>query len=399
MDIHNYQKRLEHAVKKLLNSEIPESSKTAIMDFKTSLVVKGLSTARVEHYLFHIRRLLQFIPKQFEDLTDRDVSRILEGIESQPRWSPRYRHDLKIALRVFLRWLNEKKICSVDTSGIKSRFGSKRILPEEILTEQEVLALAGAADNLRDRAFVLVLYESGCRIGELLGLKIKHVQANEHGFALAVNGKTGSRRVLILSSAPALANWINLHPFRNDPESYVWLGLSNRNKNELLEYPGVLMLLKELSKRAGIKKRVNPHSFRHARATHLANHLTEAQMKQHFGWVQGSEMASIYVHLSGRDVDNALLKINGINTVEEKKEEVLKALHCPRCQEKNSAVSKFCSRCGSALNIQTALGLEDLRSSGDAVVNELVKDAEIQQIILKKILEDEQFRAKLRAVL
>ena len=35
-------------------------------------------------------------------------------------------------------------------------------------------------------------------------------------------------------------------------------------------------------------------------------------MKEHFGWVQGSEMAATYVHLSGRDVDNALLKLQGL---------------------------------------------------------------------------------------
>jgi len=43
------------------------------------------------------------------------------------------------------------------------------------------------------------------------------------------------------------------------------------------------------------KKRVNPHSFRHARATHLANHLREDQMKEFSGWTQADEMGSIYV--------------------------------------------------------------------------------------------------------
>jgi len=47
-------------------------------------------------------------------------------------------------------------------------------------------------------------------------------------------------------------------------------------------------------------------------------------MKQYFGWVQGSDMASVYVHLSGRDVDNALLKLNGLEVKEEKKRNSLK---------------------------------------------------------------------------
>ena len=69
--------------------------------------------------------------------------------------------------------------------------------------------------------------------------------------------------------------------------------------------------------RAGIAKRVNPHSFRHARASNLANFLTEAQMKEYLGWVGDSRMASTYVHLSGRNIDNALFKLNGIKTEDE----------------------------------------------------------------------------------
>jgi hypothetical protein len=44
----------------------------------------------------------------------------------------------------------------------------------------------------------------------------------------------------------------------------------------------------------------------------MANYLTEAQMNAYFGWVQGSGMPSVYVHLSGRDIDDAVLKANGI---------------------------------------------------------------------------------------
>lgn len=44
----------------------------------------------------------------------------------------------------------------------------------------------------------------------------------------------------------------------------------------------------------------------------MTNYLTEAQMNVYFGWVQGSDMPGVYVHLSGRDVDDAILKANGI---------------------------------------------------------------------------------------
>jgi hypothetical protein len=47
-------------------------------------------------------------------------------------------------------------------------------------------------------------------------------------------------------------------------------------------------------------------------------------MKEYFGWVQSSDMASVYVHLSGRDVDSALLKLHGMIQEDGVKEDMLK---------------------------------------------------------------------------
>ena len=101
-----------------------------------------------------------------------------------------------------------------------------------------------------------------------------------------------------------------------------------------LKYNSIVQMLYRTAKMAGVKKRVNPHNFRHSRETYLANFLTEAKM------------AGVYVHMSGRNVDNALLKIYGIKNDEEKRESIFKPKECPRCQKVNQATNKFCSRCG-----------------------------------------------------
>ncbi len=82
-------------------------------------------------------------------------------------------------------------------------------------------------------------------------------------------------------------------------------------------------MLKDATKKADISKREHAHAFRHARATHLAKVFPEAVMKQMFGWTNDSDMAAVYYHLSGKDVDEALLKLYGIkieNTEEIKSE-------------------------------------------------------------------------------
>jgi len=61
-------------------------------------------------------------------------------------------------------------------------------------------------------------------------------------------------------------------------------------------------------------------------------------------------MASVYVHLSGRDVDNALFKLNEIKVNEEEKEDGLKPKVCSRCKARNSPDAEFYSKCGMCLD-------------------------------------------------
>ena len=115
------------------------------------------------------------------------------------------------------------------------------------------------------------------------------------------------------------------------------------------------MKIKNIAKKADVNKKITPHLFRHSRATHLATVLTEAQMSEYFGWVQGSRMAAIYVHLSGRDTDNKMLEIYGLKREEKEKEEELKPKECPRCKYINSPTDRFCSRCGAVLDEEEAV--------------------------------------------
>jgi len=144
-------------------------------------------------------------------------------------------------------------------------------------------------------------------------------------------------------------------------------------------------MLSVAAKRVGIDKRVNPHSFRHARASNLASVLTEAQMKEYLGWVGDSRTASTYVYLSGRNIDNALL--NGIKTEDEvnNEEHKLRIKTCLRCQESNSPTSSFCSRCGSPLDMKTAMQLHEEESKIDNVMDDLLQDAEVKQLLLSKL--------------
>lgn len=72
--------------------------------------------------------------------------------------------------------------------------------------------------------------------------------------------------------------------------------------------------------------------------------MTEAQLCVFSGWKIGSDMPRMYVHLSGRDVDDALLKMYGMKKEEESQARASRK--CVRCNHINDANGELCVRCG-----------------------------------------------------
>jgi hypothetical protein len=203
-----------------------------------------------------------------------------------------------------------------------------------------------------------MLYESGARIGELLELTLKDVEPDKYGMKIKLMGKTGERKIRLIASTPAVNMWIERgHPDRDNKNSFLFCGMWAKKKGEEIEYQTFRYMLQDLAKKAGIDKPVNPHHFRHSRATDLAKQFTEAQLCQYMGWEIGSREAATYVHLSGRDMDQAINKLHGI--AEEKDEESkFKVITCPRCGIQNSPESKACPHCGIPLDLQSVMDYE-----------------------------------------
>lgn len=382
-EVYGHAKKIEKLLKKIKNSDFPEENKKALLDFYQECVLRGMSKARTLKYLTTLELFARRVKKRFSEMKKEDVANFITMLEegNYAEWT---KHDFKVMIRIFFKWLRGTDQFPEEVSWIRINNVNKVKLPEELLTEEEVMKLVDAAEHLRDKALILTLYESGCRIGELLTMRIKNVHFDEYGAVLNVNGKTGQRRVRIIFSAPKLMQWVENHPMRDNPEAPLWITIGMNHRYTPLRYSTVKDVIKKAARKAGIKKRVYPHLFRHSRATHLAKHLTEAQMKQYFGWVQGSDMASVYVHLSGRDVDDALLRLNGMKA-DVKHDTLIKTNLCPRCNSANSPDAKFCSNCGMCLDPKTAMELDTTREKVDRLMNELIKNPEVLEAMLKTV--------------
>lgn len=398
IDIYNYRRRLDWALKRVKKSEISERNKKAILDFKDFCTMEGMSLSRIERYMQILVIWARILDKDFDASTKEDIMKAVRIIQENEHYSPWTKATFKIMLKRFFRWLkNTGREQPEEVKWINTRIKlSDKKLPAngDLLTEEEVKKIIEAATHTRDRAFISLLYESGSRIGELASLQIGNVKFDQYGAILNVTGKTGSRPIRVISSTPYLMAWMQNHPFKNDNKAPLWVNIGNLEHNSLMKYANIRTTLVKLCKKAGIKKRCNPHMFRHSRATFLADHLTEFQMNQYFGWIQGSSMPSTYVHMSGSNIEASILALNGISSPETKKESIIKPKICARCDTINVPEAKFCIKCAGILDLKTACELKEkntkekeIRHNYDDIMNVLVKDPEFLNMLLNKVKE------------
>lgn len=360
-DIYRKGSSLQAALRRLETQAISDANKNVIRKNDEYLAAQGRSLSRRIKYIQTMGKIAEWLNVDFENTTKDDILRVAARIEGTTDYEPTTREEFKVILRKFFQWLRNTDIgYPPEVAWLKIKHPPSRgKLPEELLNEDEILAMLGVAEHTRDRAFIAALWESGGRIGEILTLTLGDLEFDANGVVLHVDGKTSRRRVRLVSSAGYLAQWLDQHPARNDKKAPVWVLIGTLKKSGALwSYAAAAARLREIAAKAGVKKRVNPHSFRHARATFLANHFTEFQMNRYLGWTQGSNMPATYVHLSGRDVDKAVLALNGVATPEEQEIKIKPKL-CPRCKETNLPTSQHCSRCSSTLDLADALTQED----------------------------------------
>jgi len=308
--------------------------------------------------------------------------------------SARSLEDYQNTIKKFWRWLKAPLDEEADphwnppeTAWMKRVRYNKNLLPEDLLKFEEKNGMVEVADHPRDKAYIEASWDSGARPGEILALRIRDIEFDRYGAVVTIRrGKTGDRRVRLIESCPSLATWIDNHPQRDNPAADLWVNIGTTNHGKVWDYYAARKMVRELCRKAGIKKHISLYSFRHGRATQLANYLTESQLCQHFGWEQGSKMPRVYVHLSGRDVDAKLLELHGLKPREEL--DLSKTIRiCPRCKAKNGSTSKFCNCCGSALDLQAALEVEDRVGNAEKVLETLLSDSEVKLFLARKVQE------------
>jgi integrase/recombinase XerD len=182
-----------------------------------------------------------------------------------------------------------------------------------VLTVVEVQAILDACERLRDRFLFALLWDSGIRIGEALGLRHEDIAAAERQVTICsrVNGNGARAKSGRSRSIPVSAELIRLWAdyltgeYLDTDSDYVFVNLFAEPRGQALTYPAVYDLVRRLRVRTGID--FDPHWYRHSMATRLLRDGVPIEVvSQLLGHASITTTAAIYGHLTVEDARRAL---------------------------------------------------------------------------------------------
>jgi integrase/recombinase XerD len=240
-------------------------------------VERGAAKNTLEAYARDLRHAGAFLAGRGRSLEDADTAALKDYLSAlaDSGMSARTAARRLSALRQFYRFLYGEQLRDDDPTATLESPRQGRSLPK-ILSEAEVDRLLEAArqregaEGVRLTALLEVLYASGLRVSELVGLPLSAVARDQR--ALIVRGKGGKERMVPIGEAArtALAEYRAVRArFLRRPEDDVWL-FPSRSLGGHLTRHRVAQLLKELAVEAGLPpSKVSPHVLRHAFASHM----------------------------------------------------------------------------------------------------------------------------------
>ena len=201
----------------------------------------------------------------------------------------------------FFRWALREHLCTADPT-LKLLAARQPLRVPKTLSEAQVEALLAAPDpdsplGLRDRTMMELMYASGLRVSELVGLKTVHVGLNEG--ALRVTGK-GSKERLVPFGEEA-HGW--LRRYLADARSAILRGqvsdaLFVTVRGGPMTRQMFWVLIKRHARQAGVQVPLSPHTLRHAFATHLLNHGADLRAVQMLLGHADISTTTIYTHVA-----------------------------------------------------------------------------------------------------
>lgn len=261
-----------------------------VKEFRQELIIAGYSSKTLKMYLTYIKDMLKKIDKQVDEITTRDLIGYLAD-KKDGGVSNATIGLIHAAMKYFFEEYKKNKLIMED---IKSPKRSKSL--PKVLSKDEIKQLFKATRFGRNRLMLQFMYGSGCRVSEVVKLKVDDINLKERTANIR-GGKGNKDRVIILSK-----NWIkDLKKYLKKKKIQSEFVFSKKNGKNL-STDTIQRIVRKSANKAGITKHVTPHSLRHSYATHLLEAGTNIRYIQTLLGHSNLNTTQIYTNVASKQL-------------------------------------------------------------------------------------------------
>lgn len=279
---------------------------SGLLGFKSYLrLERSLSANTIDAYLRDVDKLQQYFiskadKKDLKNISSEDLKDFLVWVNELGMLAPTQARVLS-GLKAFFKYLVLENIIQIDPSALLESPKTSRKLPDT-LNIIEINAIIDAidlskAEGMRNKAMLEILYGCGLRVSELTSLRISNLYLDIE--FIKIVGKGNKERLVPIGSDAIkylriFIEEIRVHiKIKPGNEDFVFLN----NRGNPISRVMVFLIIKDLAEKAGIRKNISPHTFRHSFATHLIEGGADLRAVQEMLGHESITTTEIYTHL------------------------------------------------------------------------------------------------------
>jgi integrase/recombinase XerD len=273
---------------------------------REDLVLRGMSPRTIEKYVFCARRFAEHFGRSPCRMGAAEIRTFLLHLVRERRRSPSTFNVYAGALRFLYTVTLERP----EEIARMPRMRVPMHVPV-VLSGTEVERLLGAIVSERHRVAAMLAYGAGLRVGEICNLHVDDVDPKR--MVLRIRGSKRGRERYVMLSARLLSAMRAYWKVARPSGPYLFRG---RKPGTLLTREAVHKAIAAAARRAGLGKRVSPHTLRHTFATHLLEAGTDLRTLQVLLGHASIESTTIYLHISTARMQSITSPLDALGTTE-----------------------------------------------------------------------------------
>ncbi|TRX55512.1 tyrosine-type recombinase/integrase [Fulvivirga sp. M361] len=262
-----------------------------LLAFNHTLSAHRYSESTCRIYVTMFREFLNYLyPRRLHSINGQDIVRFQSALITRKKISRSYQNQSINAIKFYF-----EKVLHCKKQRFKLERPKKENTLPVILSKKEVARVISCIKSIKHRAIISTIYGTGLRISELQHLKIEDIDS-DHRRIWIRSGKGNKDRATLLPDN--LLMLLRAYYRKHRPEKFLFEGPDGG----IYSASSIRKILKRACFKAGVRKKVTPHTLRHSFATHLMESGVNLRYIQTLLGHTSSKTTEIYTHLCNQHI-------------------------------------------------------------------------------------------------